>query len=1482
MKTSWLLLSTVVVLLKITTQSDSPNSTCDISKEFDCGTECIPKYWQCDNIKDCENGADEIDCEPNDCSEDQMLCDYGVCVPGIYKCDGHKDCQDRSDEWLCTSHWIRHNSSFNFGDPNNYKNNDGYDKNGCLPGFGLCGVQQLCIPNQSFCDGVTDCVNEKEDELHCTSGGPCKKNYFWDDQVCIIQTELCNGKKECPLGDDESEKCSECSTKHCEYQCRNTPTGAKCECDKGYRLHSDGVSCVDIDECTFPERSCDHFCENTNGSFRCSCAKGYHLKADGKTCELSDTYEGFLLLTEYNEIKKRPLKDFTETNFTTVYKHPEGRCIRAFDYSGRDNKFYMSIERSGVGPEKLVVEQNGTLKVLCENSAMKTFDYLAVDWIGNNLFFQEEEFYLVEGKFSSSTFISVCTMDGRFYRRLVDIEDNRDVRGFAIDPMRGLLFWLDSPYFASSKKRYPHRIVMANMDGSQMQTIVRSKLGLRDVFAIDHVHNDIYYEAQDDRIRRVNIDSKKTDVVASNLDSYSETMIYHNGLLYLTSLNGQLRVLEVAKKDARVHRILNKDRASRIPRQMVVNDTLHQLEPSAGNPCTELDCPWICVILPGFTAKCLCPDGYTPSILGTTCIPPSEEYVKHDNLTHVGSELMSGYCKAGVGCLNGGSCREVSNKTRIVCDCVEPYDGLYCERRKPMVSDETVLIMITVIILLLIFTAISVSIYCFLFTRSNKKNGVADIVLPIVTTQSTTPNSKCNLTEQFDCGSECIPRTWECDNMKDCQNGADEIDCEPNDCPDGQMLCDSGGCVPAAFKCDGHRDCHDRSDETYCGHISYRLSENSSFNFEDPNHYKYDGGYDKNGCLPGFGLCGIQQLCIPNRSFCDGTQDCTYYSDENHCTPGGPGGKKEWSWKTPENPCENMFACKKSYSWDDQKCINQTELCNGKKDCPRGDDESEKCSECSTKHCEYQCKNTPTGAKCVCESGYRLDSDNVTCVDLDECTLPERACHHFCENTIGSFHCSCAKGYHLKVDEKSCELSDTSEGFLLLSKFDEIERRPLKDFTETEFTTVYKTPEGQYIKAFDFSRRDDKFFMSIASRGAETEKLVVEQNGSLRVLCENAKMKKYKHLAVDWIGNNLFFQEEEVYQNEGKNSSKNFISVCTMDGRFYRRLIEIEDGRDVKGFAIHPMRGLLFWHDSFIAVDAKKRYPYRMMMANMDGTQVQLLVRSKSRLSEMFAIDYVNNDVYYEISAEERVRRVNIDSRKTEVVASNLWYGSNAMAYHNGFLYWTNLYGELQVLEVSKNIARVHRVLESGSGPFHTPHLVVNDSLHQLEPSGGNPCADLDCPWICVIVPDFTAKCLCPDGHTPSVLGTTCVSSLPEVGDHDNLTYIGLELMSEYCKAGVGCRNGGTCREVSNRTRIVCDCLDPYDGLYCERRKPMVSDEAVLIIVLLLLLIAIGFGIYYLFFIRRIGKKEAAEIVLSVVCLSILDECLENNGTTGD
>ena len=43
------------------------------------------------------------------------------------------------------------------------------------------------------------------------------------------------------------------------------------------------MSCEDIDECSL-STPCDHTCVNLPGEFRCECEDGYVLEGDGVTC----------------------------------------------------------------------------------------------------------------------------------------------------------------------------------------------------------------------------------------------------------------------------------------------------------------------------------------------------------------------------------------------------------------------------------------------------------------------------------------------------------------------------------------------------------------------------------------------------------------------------------------------------------------------------------------------------------------------------------------------------------------------------------------------------------------------------------------------------------------------------------------------------------------------------------------------------------------------------------------------------------------------------------------------------------------------------------------------------------------------------------------------------------------------------------------------------------------------------------------------
>lgn len=80
----------------------------------------------------------------------------------------------------------------------------------------------------------------------------------------------------------EMDKNDPCLRLNCEYACIQSDGSYVCTCDHGYKLASDGKSCVDFNDCK-DERQCpgDNFrCVNTPGGFQCVCQDGYRLTND--------------------------------------------------------------------------------------------------------------------------------------------------------------------------------------------------------------------------------------------------------------------------------------------------------------------------------------------------------------------------------------------------------------------------------------------------------------------------------------------------------------------------------------------------------------------------------------------------------------------------------------------------------------------------------------------------------------------------------------------------------------------------------------------------------------------------------------------------------------------------------------------------------------------------------------------------------------------------------------------------------------------------------------------------------------------------------------------------------------------------------------------------------------------------------------------------------------------------------------------------
>ncbi|XP_022101868.1 low-density lipoprotein receptor-like [Acanthaster planci] len=118
--TTFLLLAAVLMV-----RSTPPSLSFEYSDDtmFECTNDaihcenkygdCIPSYWNCDDVADCKYGEDEQDCHSSsssqyrddmfECTDDAIHCEnkHGDCIPEYFRCDDIVDCYDGQDEVGC-------------------------------------------------------------------------------------------------------------------------------------------------------------------------------------------------------------------------------------------------------------------------------------------------------------------------------------------------------------------------------------------------------------------------------------------------------------------------------------------------------------------------------------------------------------------------------------------------------------------------------------------------------------------------------------------------------------------------------------------------------------------------------------------------------------------------------------------------------------------------------------------------------------------------------------------------------------------------------------------------------------------------------------------------------------------------------------------------------------------------------------------------------------------------------------------------------------------------------------------------------------------------------------------------------------------------------------------------------------------------------------------------------------------------------------
>nr|AQT19789.1 hypothetical protein Smed-vldlr [Schmidtea mediterranea] len=524
-------------------------------------------------------------------------------------------------------------------------------------------------------------------------------------------------------------------------------------------------------------------------------------------------------------------------------------------------------------------------------------------------------------------------------------------------------------------------------------------------------------------------------------------------------------------------------------------------------------------------------------------------------------------------------------------------------------------------------------------------------------------------------------------------------------------------CISKDWWCDGNQDCESGKDESNC---------------------------PPKVCLENEFLCHSGTQCIPKLLLCDGTFHCVDKSDERNCT------------KHEIKSCDSIsqFDCNK----DGEICIPISEVCDKKNNCGRNQDEEpgnsvDNCQRNDCKlipngGCSHFCTNFFTYIKCHCPLGYKLQPDNRTCVDIDECSASPSKCNQICKNTPGSYECSCYDGY--RQNQHNSEYCITKEGDRSILITLNGGRQLMIDLNTGShfYKPLYNSHESLVNIDVDLHQSPQTMFWIQQSNGKLGQsKIDLKVNNIEKYRFLNHKNLSDDHIgqlctdmSFDWLRGLLFWTssiEKIIYVT---NTTSNVTSVLLNQG--------LENPRSI---AVDPINTGVYWID----LGTKKSSPrIEMMLMNTDNRRV--LVSKNLRQPLDLLIDLQERKLYWSDIDPGSINFINLDTPNNPktIISNKLLYPFSIAVFENN-IFWTD-WRQNQIISIDKITSDSYTVLAKVVKPLAIQVLnkVIQPKIHESDVTS-HACLKNKmhgCSHICLPFPSNSInpnegpkyKCLCP------------------------------------------------------------------------------------------------------------------------------------------
>ena len=345
-------------------------------------------------------------------------------------------------------------------------------------------------------------------------------------------------------------------------------------------------------------------------------------------------------------------------------------------------------------------------------------------------------------------------------------------------------------------------------------------------------------------------------------------------------------------------------------------------------------------------------------------------------------------------------------------------------------------------------------------------------------------------------------------------------------------------------------------------------------------------------------------------------------------------------------------------------------------------------------------------------------------------------CHHFCIPQPESpfYKCLCRSGFFLSdLRTGRCALMETKELLLYGQSRPGLVRGVTpyleEDEEEAEEAMVPISRLGRPTTLdFHFASKYT-YFADSKTHGIHRAHILRED-----VVIEDFLMdglNKVEGVAVDWVGQNLYWSDEGLQA----------IRVCPLSQPSLSHTLPLGVLSHPRAIALHPAKGLLFWAEWSSVEEEEGRGGVHV--AAMDGRNRKEVIGGLHWPSGL-ALDMDNEILYWCDTWVGRVERASYSGEDRTVLNSGAPFASRpyGLTLLGDSIFWTQYSSATLVrLELETNVTSVLR--------RENPQLFeVKAFARERQPSSISPCgSEMDCSEICLLSTNDEVRCACRDGR---------------------------------------------------------------------------------------------------------------------------------------